>query len=186
MNLFRFDKVPAWKQLIALLIVLYLFLSLFLPTVIALFFNTLPYVHNISFQYRFVISACSLILITIVLYALDPRQFVNSSIRNWFKSIAGILLFSYAMATFNANLMGLLTKISPGVKFQEQVTIVKTSFYKSHSVSLELKEEKTKKSLYLVLSSRLFYYPRFKNGDILILHGKKNIFGSYIMSYEAG
>jgi hypothetical protein len=99
----------------------------------------------------------------------------------------GFFLFVYGGASYSANTLGLLVMHTvQNYPCTYKVEVLKADFQgsKSKSIFLNLKSESDGKIYYLTLAKKLFNYPEIKFGNKMILHGKQNIFGIYVESFE--
>ncbi len=167
-----------------------------LPTFMLPFVNVLPYVHQMDFLPRLIVSATLSLLVVSILYLLNPTHFLtfyqsgssNSKWRttkDWLGALLGLIMFTFSGAYWSPNLFGVLTRAFPSTEYAKTVEIVNVDFLgsKRKSVSLTLKD-KDGKAMYLVLAQRLFDYPRFKSGDTLELHGIENFVGAYVIDFK--
>jgi hypothetical protein len=97
-----------------------------------------------------------------------------------------LILGASLAAWLNANFLGSLAWASPGQPYTERFKIEHTqlSGSKYRSVNLDLVSLKDQKRYSLVLSKRLFNYPKFISPDQIVLYGKETVFGVYIERFE--
>ncbi|MDO8960656.1 MAG: hypothetical protein Q7V02_01035 [Methylophilus sp.] len=190
------NDIPIWKQMLAVVIAAYCLAVWALPTFMLPFVNVLPYVHQMDFLHRLIISATLSLLVVSILYLLNPTHFLSfhqsgssdskwGGMKRWLGPLLGLIMFTFSGAYWSPNLFGVLTRAFPSSEYAKTVEIVNVDFLgtKHKSVSLMLKD-KDGKAMYLVLAQRLFDYPRFKSGDTLELHGIENFVGAYVINFK--
>lgn len=187
---------PLWKQIVAVCCLIYFIAVWILPIFMAPFVNVLPFIHQSDFHSRLAVSmTCSFLLLG-TLYFLDTKNFVNfvqnnesslwKSAGNLIGISLGFILFSFYAAALSPNFFGALTRIFPSSEYEHIVEVESVEFSgpKYRSADLTLRGESDKKKLYLVLSKRLFDYPRFNVGDVIKLRGLQNFVGVYVTDFN--
>ena len=161
------------------------------PVFMLPFVNVLPFVHERSMLERLLVSCAGSALLVLVLLTLTGGRLPSGytvvrdrwgNVVRWFGVCAGLALFTYMSAALSANTFGLITKALPRENFNSTVVVESAQFQGSRYRAVQLKySEPTKgESRYLVLSMRLFDYPKFEPGDLVELYGKKTWAGVYV------
>jgi hypothetical protein len=164
------------------------------PLLLLPFVNILPYLQSQPFAARFFFSVnawlCTGALWFVIITAKE-RRVISALFSGWKDiagTVAGIAMFAYFAAELSANTFGSLVKVFPGQSYMQRFEVMNTesagSKYKS--VTLELRSQSHRQAFYLTLSKRLFDYPQFNGGEVLMLKGKQNFFGVYVDDVELG
>lgn len=188
--------VPRWKLAIASGCVLYMLLAWVMPLFMLPFVNVLPFVHERDAYERVALSAVGSVLVLSVLVALDPRRVLDGvrsqaprgkrwkSLSHWLGVALGFGMFTVAAGAWSANALGLLARVLPGHEYHETVVLDSVDFSdgstKYKAASLRYRSTVDGRARYLVISKRLFDYPRFSPGDVLELRGKAGLAGVYV------
>ena len=190
-------SVPLWKQAAVFACLGYFVLAWILPVFMLPFFNILPYVHAMEEEHRILVSTALSVLTCAALIALQKpsrvlRNFREPGSTRWEKTknllfaIGGLALFTYAGAVCSPNFFGTLVRVLPGSTYEANIVLDSVSAKGSRyrSVSLTFTDPEAGGTKYLVLSNRLFQYPKFKPGDVLTLYGKQGPLGVYIEEFR--
>lgn len=190
--------VPIWKQVIVLACALYCLLVWIVPLFMVPFVNELPFVQERDIYKRLMFSAIGTLLVVVVLVSLGPQKMWHvarsqepngprlKKLRHWIGVMAGITMFTYTGAWLSGNIFGLISRALPCQPYKETVVLDSVEFNgsKYRSASLRYKSQQDGEARYLVLSRRLFDYPRFAPGDVLELSGEESVVGVYIKSFR--
>lgn len=184
---------PLWLRSVAGVLLLTSFSSAIVPLFMLPFINILPYLQTLPLWERLLWS--TMLTLVAILFGFiattkkQRRSIAALTMSSW-KDIAwgalGCVMFIFAAAALNDNLFGSLVKIFPNDPYIARFEVTTAEFFDSRnkSVTLGLKAQSNGKLHYLTLSKRLFDYPKFQRGDVLILKGRRNIFGTYVESFE--
>ena len=191
------SSTQKWKQAVALGCAAYLALAWVLPLLMTPFVNVLPFVHKRDTIERLWISCLATLFVTVVLLAMNPRcafrsfdLSVGASFakrwRNRVGVLAGLAMFTYSAAWLSANPFGLAARVLPGTDYEEVVVLDNVAFQGSRyrTAVLDYRSPEDGTPRYLVLSQRLFDYPKLTAGDLVRLRGKATTIGVYVTGIE--
>lgn len=188
------SRIPKWKQAIALCCMLYAVAVWLVPVFMLPFVNVLPYVHERNVLERLPFSIAGSIIVITILVAMNrgklPAAPLASTFRakatHWAGVLAGLAMFTYSGAEFSPNLLGLVAKLLPHESHTVQVSIESINYSGSRykSAALQYNDPITSEPRYLVLSKRLFDYPKMQPGDMLELEEQRTLLGTYIHSFS--
>jgi hypothetical protein len=194
----RRRTIPKWKQAVALGCILYVLIGWILPIFMLPLVNILPFIHERDFLERLIVSSAGTFVVLAVLVAMDPQKIwkiAKSQVSNrtlkerfvhWASVICGFTMFTCTAAWLSANTFGLAVRILPSHPYSEAVVLESVEFgdSKYRSVTLRFKRGPEAKMHSVVLSQRLFDYPRFKAGEVLELKGEHGILGVSVFSFS--
>ena len=188
------SRVPKWKQAVALCCLLYAIAVWVVPVFMLPFVNVLPYVHERNVLERLPFSIAGSIAFIAILAAMNKGKLpatplastFKAKVTHWVGVLAGLSMFTYSGAEFSPNLFGLAARLLPHQSHTVQVPIESVNYSGSRykSVALQYKDPMTNEPRYLVLSKRLFDYPKMERGDILELREQRTLLGSYIQDFS--
>lgn len=188
-----------WKQAIAIACALYFLFVWIAPVLMLPFVNVLPFVQERDVYERLMFSVLGTLFILGVLVSLGPQNVwrvaksqvpAGSQLKklgHWVGVLGGMTMFTCGAAWLSGNTFGLIARVLPSQSYKETVVLVSVKFNGSRnrsSVSLRYKGQQDGKSRYLVLSKRLFDYPKFAPGDIVELYGEQGPVGIYITGFR--
>lgn len=176
----------------------YLALAWVLPVLMTPFVNVLPFVHKHDAVERLWISSLATLFVTVVLVAMNPRSSFRSfksstggaslskRCRNWVGVLAGLAMFTCSAAWLSANPLGLAARVLPGTAYDEIVVLdnVESRGSRYRAAVLDYRSPEDGTPRYLVLSRRLFDYPKLTAGDVVRLRGRATTIGVYVTGLE--
>lgn len=191
-------SVPTWKQAIAIACALYFLIVWIAPLFMLPFVNELPFVQEHDIYERLMFSAIGTLSVMGVLVSLGPKTLWRAAkllepngsqlrkLGHWAGVIGGLSMFTFFAALLSGNTLGLISSVLPSQPYKEIVVLDSVEFNgaKYRSASLRYTSEKDGKPRYLVISKRLFEYPKFAPGDVLELHGEQGLVGVYITGFR--
>jgi hypothetical protein len=159
------------------------------------FGGILPFVHESSLHKRLLYSMFATALVSATLLTIAPRRVrkaamptgtLRNRLRDVFGIAVGLCLFTYCAAEFSPNLFGLAASVLPGDVSSRRVVIHDAEYRGSRlrAVTLTYKDPVDGAFRYLVLSKRLFGYPKLGRGDPVNLHVKHTLVGGYVTQAE--
>lgn len=189
-----------WKQAIAIACALYFLCAWIAPLFMLPFVNELPFVQERDINERLLFSVIGTLFVIGVLFSLGPQKVWRvaksqepdrsrlQKLGHWAGVIGGAAMFTYTAASLSGNSLGLIARILPSQPYKETVVLDSVEFNgsKHRSALLRYTSQKDGKLRYLVLSKRLFDYPKFASGDVLELYGEQGPVGIYITSFRRG
>lgn len=134
------NDVPVWKQMLAVFIAVYFLAVWALPTFMLPFVYVLPYVHQMDFLPRLIVSATLSLLVVSIFYLLNPTHFLSfyqsgssdskwERTKRWLGPLLGLIMFTLSGAYWSPNLFGILTRALPSSEFAKTVEIVNVDFF---------------------------------------------------------
>lgn len=187
-------RVPLWKQAVAVACLLYALLAWVVPTFMLPFVNILPFVQEKKFLERLPFSVLGSAAVAATLTVMNGGKIPGSptdsntreKLRYWFGIIVGLAMFTTMGAALSANSFGLVTKVLPYEPFEVKASIdgVEHSGSRYKSVELRYRDASTGANRYLVLSKRLFDYPKLQPGDVVEFRGRKTAIGVYVEAID--
>jgi hypothetical protein len=174
------------------LVVLLAFFSWIWAVALLPFANVLPYLQERSLAERALLSAAFFAFASSAAWwGQTPKQwksFSSSHLNGWkgkLGMLVALIFLTYSTAELSANIWGSLAKLSPGRPYSEshEVMAAKASGSKYSSVELQLRGQ-DRKIRFLTLSRKLFDYPKFQAGEVVLLYGKRTVFGVYVSEFR--
>ena len=156
------------------------------------FVNVLPYLQEQSLTERFFLTGAFFAFASgAAWWAQTPKQwnsFATIHLSGWkgkLGTLAALVFVTFGTAELSANVCGTVVKLCPGQPYLERhvITAAKSVGSKYRSVELELKGQ-DQRVRFLTLSRKLFEYPKFQAGEVLMLTGKKTVFGVYVSEFR--
>lgn len=196
MVLSKEKRSPGWKPVLIIGCCLYALSVWVLPIILLPIVKVLPLLQEKSLIERLPVYSVGTAGFVLALHLIgrggppEKQGPLWSLFRGDPKLLLGVLIglavFTVSGAALSANCLGLLAKGLPGMPYQSAFRIEEVDFSgtRNKSVSLALRDPEDGKPFYLVLSRRLFEYPEFKPGDVLILEGKKGALGVYVTDFK--
>jgi hypothetical protein len=163
------------------------------PVLLLPFVNVLPFLETHTFADRFVVALAMLVCAVTTAWVTSTsnrrRQIVRMHLPEWHQKVLAVPVLAVAAAfaaMLSANTLGSLAWASPGRPYTQSFSIVGIvpggSKYRSVELQLSSTGDLTRRSV--VLSKRLFNYPKFQVGSQITLVGKSTIFGVYVERFE--
>lgn len=193
----RSRHTPKWKPAIALACAAYMILVWVLPIFMLPFVNVLPFVHERGYWERLLVSGLGSVLVIATLASLAPRRALRDlrsgepapgrkRALHWLGVGGGLAAATVAAAALSPNLFGLVACALPGEAHRETIILeaVEHSGSRYRSVALQYASPADGTTRYLVLSKRLFDYPRFAPGDALEFRGHRTAVGFYVSEFR--